>query len=484
MEGVDSVWSNAFWDASCTLRQQTLPYRPSRVSSSSFKPGRVRGIVNVFERSTSESSDVGDDSSPHKRLGTPEKPPTAPITRRGGKRRQNTFWDMSETENDSDADRKGANLKSTSTANQSRSPANAPFISRSSAITEHHIPLVDQDDAEATSSPAIGHRNNDHDLVPVLPPPSGTPLDAVLLEVLEDAPSQTHQSGEPDSSFPVFREPDVDVQEDDSSSSTPHNTTREIEIVSLSLPREEEEEELSMAELYAEMYGEPAPEPRVIPVESSAEIMRFRPVRESPTRPPTALRPVKGKSSSSVKDRKKEDATAPQGSQIPAGLHSLFVQQHDHDAEPSPDIYVVSSPGPAPTEREEAALRAVDVLKTRLEVVEAKLAAMENAEAERERKAQVRHVRKTGPQGRCSLVNVERLGTGADEFDMSTRSATSRSVQIMRDIVFGDGDGDGNRYRGTRMRTWQSASILLAGATTGVSVMLIPLLLRQFVWNR
>ncbi|KAF8506145.1 hypothetical protein BU17DRAFT_101004 [Hysterangium stoloniferum] len=487
MEGVDSVWSNAFWDASCTLRQQALPYRPSRVSSSSYKPGRVRGMVDVFERSASESSDVGEDRSPHKRLGTPEKPPTpqrsVPITQRSGKRRQNTCWDMSETEDDGDVDRvyKETNFKSTSTGSPSRSPANNPFISRSSTTAEPHIPLPDQSHAELISSPAVGHGNNDDGLVPVLPPQSATPLDVVLPEVSEDTPFQPHQSGEPGSPFPVFREPDVDVQEDDSS--TPHNTTREIEIASLPPPREEGEEELTMAELYAQTYGEPAPEPRIIPVETSGETMRFRSTEELPTHPPTALRPVKGKFSS-VKDRNKEDVTASQGSQIPPGLHNLFV--HDHNAEPSRDIYVVSSPGPAVTKREEEALLAVDVLKTRLEIVEAKLAAMEKAE--REREAQVRHVRKTPPQGRRSRINVgERLGTRDDEFDIPTRSGTSRSVQIVRDIVFGDGEseafGDGNQYLGTRMRTWQSASILLAGATTGVSVMLIPLLLRHF-WNK
>jgi hypothetical protein len=446
MEGLDPAWGNALWDASCTLRQRATPYRPSRISSSVYKRGRVRGVVDFFERSASESSDLGEDEAHEKSLGQ-----VAPLRQRTtGKRPHRTAtkkWDFSESENESSKLGLGHPLHTRLQENITTSDNPRVLLAGESLPVEvgtSTMHSVVQDITTQGSSdfpagldlpeppmrpPASANLANDA-LVAVLPPQSGTPVNLVL------GPDDTKH-----------REV-VSPEAGSTDSRTPNNHTpnnkREVDMVSMH-PREESEP--TMAELYEQTYGSLPPSPHggshmaltsedQSGDEISNETVKIAPVSDQP---PTALRPVVQRKASS----------------LPRSLRRLFV--------PSPELQANSerqSQGISPSsmdthERDEVAIRTIDALKERVAIVERRLEAMELKEADSVRSNVSPHHVKTS---RRALAPIK------DELDnLDHKMHSSRPEE--------------------GLRTRQSAFVLLVGATTGISMMLIPLLLRH-LWSR
>lgn len=338
MDGVDSTWSDAFWDAACTLRETATPYRPSRVSSGAYKRGRVRGIVGVFERSASESSDVGEDEISH------------PLRFRG-------------------ASISGSGYESTG----------------DEAVPPEVTPSLLNHDADRSS-----------------PRRSGAPT---------PRPSYV----------PASPHPGLDL--------TPQ--TREVEIVTVT------DAEPSMAELYEKTYGVSAPFPNHLASDGGDEDTSLGETVKITAPEGNIEIPTSG-------EREKFIASPPPA---PPSLTDLFVPvpaplpahrpaPETHLLMPSPVI--ADPPAPQrvyvfPPDTDETALRTLDVLKARLELVEGRIAAMEQK-------------------------------------DMSNGDVAPPTVD---DPV----DDTSALWSETR----QSAYVLLAGVTAGASVVLVPLLFRHFL---
>jgi hypothetical protein len=411
---VDSVWSNALWDASCTLRQGLAPYRPSRISSSVYRRGRVRGVVELFERSASESSDEGSNSSPVISVPRIRK---YPRTQKG----------ESEGESgQSNIGRFGPRHGNTTTRGDPEIPLNEASVMDvgTSAVPDvthdttpqspSSVQAVLDSNEHTTLPPASGNITHDN-LAVVLPPQSGTPVDLVL------GPHEFHYRdvGSPGPDLPDEHTP---------------NDHQEVAIVSIH-PREVSEP--TMAELYEQTYG-------ALPSEDTSDeevpgetVKVVAPAASTSDQPPTALRPI-------VQRR----AASP-----PPSLGRLFsgsrMLQAASDTELQ-NLYVLPT---SSSERDEVAMGTLNAMKERLAVVERRLAAMELNGAETNVSKDVfprrsKRVRKT-----CVPVQAD-----PDGFDLEVHPAEA-------------------------LRTWQSVYILMAGATTGVSIVLIPVLLRH-LWSR
>lgn len=390
--------------------------------------------MDVFERSASESSDVGEDSLKG-RTSTPKQvnghtPMKMTSDGGSGMRRKNTFWDMSESE--SDAEKIVWDLERRS----------KPPLSQDTFPHERH-----------SDPEKVALLNGFPQMVTIISKASGHPVDAVVAlpsEHLIDKPPETN----------------TDFPEDDSE--TPHNS-REVDINSA-----HHEEEPTMAELYEQTFGEPAPSPRTVPVDippSGATMQMSVSSTPSPNHipsgPPTALRPVKRKD--------KEIQSAP----LPA-LANLFMPK---SVEHLQNIFLVPRPTSPRTrdDRDEIDLQTVTTLRARLEQVEKRLAEVERAESERiQRSISERSLnRANGSRKRQKRKVPKEQILFEDDLDPEFRRRPSKTMRIARDIFYGDGEGD---FRSS-LRTWQSTYIILAGATTGVSILLLPMLLRHF-WTR
>ena len=434
MEGVTETWCHAFWDASCTLRRDTTPYRPSRVSSASFKPGRVRGIVDVFERSASESSDVGEDDAPSRSLSEVDFRPGLP-NRKSSRQIRIRAWSGSES-----GDEKSGRTQ----ARYSR-----PRRSATQALAEREMlksPLQ--------SSPAstLDNPTDPNTSLNIRPVPNGNPFHA------DDSPGTKTEDGmtviialhpetppHPMSSLTerqnrYLETPGSDLLDD----KAPSN--REVEIMSV---RGREESELSMAELYEEVYGVPPPT-RSPHLESPiGETVKLTTAALPMSPPPPVIRHMPG--------RAKLSPPLPSLAQL--FVPSALPEQAGREPQTACVLPVQDS------ESSEVALRTLDMLKSRLEVVERRLKAIEEKDA---------GMRKLGVA--CALPlphNFNKdafLATGEPLSGPGPRPKSSRCD----DAIWAD--------RGP-LRTRQSVYILLAGAGTGISAVLIPILLRHF-WTR
>lgn len=441
MEGVDPLWSNALWDASCTLRQRAVPYRPSRISSSAYKRGRVRGVVDFFERSASESSDIGEDDVYER---SPDK--VAPSGRRitGKKPYQpaNKKWDFSESEDESSKLGLGhpehIPLQGNITTREvSLASGKLPVKVRTSSMLSVGDDIPSQsssnvhaglDFQEPARPLASGTLANDT-LAVVLPPQSGTPVNIVL--GTDDLQHHIVGSPEPESTY----------------DHTP-NHEREVEIVSIH-PREESEP--TMAELYERTYGSPPPPSRGEKLvarssedlpgsEISGETVKVVPiVAHSSDQPPTALRPVVQRKASS----------------LPRSLRHLFVPSPELQANSDRQSQGIYTSSMDIYGRDEVAIHTIDALKERVAIVERRLEAMELKESEVNTSNVLLHHAKAS---RRALTPIE---DELDELDHKIHSSRPEEV----------------------LRTRQSAYVLLVGATTGISMILIPLLLRH-LWSR
>ncbi|KAF8575975.1 hypothetical protein K439DRAFT_1640911 [Ramaria rubella] len=448
MEGIDSVWGNALWDASCTLRQDATPYRPSRISNTAYKRGRVRGIVNVFERSASESSDIGEDEV---RTVIPPKPMKVRKVRIGNRSPQIPTQDWSLSESEDEMGRPEPN--------HLEQVRQIPVMTGGSeTLTEMDLMTVDTFSApvainteSAATSPPLNKREDN--LAVIMPASSGTPVDILL--VPEALPShRVHYSKQYQADLPESGLPESGLAQRDLQIVETRNT-REIEIIP---PTVHDDSEPTMAEPYTQTYGVLPPSPRgeqhvpLTPrVHSDDELppgetLKIQ-VPPSPSQPPTALRPVLRRKASSP----------------PHSLRHLFVPAPTVESASGMErqnVYVLPA---SSSEPDEAALRNLAALKERLEVVERRLEAMEKKEAQEQITRTVMHTarRRSEVEG-CGSSKDAAL----DELDLELRSPRS----------YFEVDGEA-------FRSWQSAYILLAGATTGISVVLIPMLLRH-LWTR
>ncbi|KAF8507664.1 hypothetical protein JB92DRAFT_3145277 [Gautieria morchelliformis] len=430
MEGVNSVWSNALWDASCTLRQGLAPYRPSRISSSTYRRGRVRGVVDLFERSASESSDVGDDEA-HNSSPVMSVPRTRKYPRQ-------TRTQKSESEGEPGQSNIGRSGPSHLHGNTITRGDPEVLLNESSVMdvgTSAVHDVVHDMNPQTPSTVQVGLDANEHttrppasgdindNLAVVLPPQSGTPVDLVL------APDEFHYADSPGPDLP-----DEPIPSDH----------QEVAIASI-LPREDSEP--TMAELYEQTYGALPPSHREHPVplpsedtsdeEAQGETVKLVAAAASTSdQPPTALRPI-------VQRR----AASP-----PPSLRRLFagsrMLQAASDTEQQ-NVYVL------PT-RDELATGTLNAMKERLAIVERRLADMELRDAEANTSKDVFPHRPKRARKACVPVEAD-----PDDFDLEVHSSRPSEA----------------------LRTWQSAYILMAGATTGVSIVLIPMLLRHF-WSR
>jgi len=350
----------------------------------------------------------------------------------------------------------------------------------------------------SSTSEQADHANGDPYSDPFIAAPE-TPVDAIVVPPSEPAPTvhDTHPTDAPDTEFP----------EDDSE--TPNNSRREIDIASI--PPPQHEEELTMAELYEQTYGEPAPSSRTVPVEvahtGETTIGRMPlpaiPSPEYPSRAPTALRPVRG-----IEVRDQASQSSP-----PAALSSLFVSEPPREPLESGTSTARAERAQTPehvphatrTDEERAAdLEIIEMLRARLEAVERKLAQMEQAEVERIKQQVPVEIEKVEAETRIKeqlrvtaipkqkprirphrrKSHVKRVWDDEDDLDKEfrERSGLSKPMRVVRDMIYGD-EGAGEHDFRMSLRTWQSRYIILAGATTGVSIVLIPMLLRHF-WTR
>ncbi|GJJ08650.1 hypothetical protein Clacol_002869 [Clathrus columnatus] len=448
MHGLDPSQCNVMRDAASILRKHALPYKPSRVLSAAIKRGKVRSIVDVFEKSASETSDTGEDD-----------PEDLPKVSSWKQLTGFTIGDKSKLDDETSKTR-------VSSQNTVHEPMVAPGTDPGSGAKtqfnisdgsgERALHAVELEQTERSSVSFLEQKNDQHvsfpepQLVPVLPPQPSTPTDIFVTDKVAYHPGPTTE--QINSPFPVFREPE-DVPDEDSI--TPQNTTREIDVASIPAPREENEP--SMAELYTQTYGDlPPTSSRTIPVE-----MRYveEPVNY-PSWPQTALRPVRGKD------------------KIPETNHGALQDLFTPAEQSGPPGISGDSVSTEPqTDREREALLAVEVLKARLVEVENRLEAMERAEV-------VRGATDPDPKtfGEQWQHRRRHYSLSSDDFsegeaEYFTNPPPSTGLRALRDILVGSATDLG----GTR--SWQNTAILLAGATTGVSVVLLPALLRHF-WSR
>ncbi|KIJ54646.1 hypothetical protein M422DRAFT_63921 [Sphaerobolus stellatus SS14] len=493
LEGLDLPSRNALWDAACTVRQQALPYRASRVSSTSYKRGRVKGMVGVFERSASESSDAGEDSRSLGLSSTPKRqnginhepnhePPhelnEVPSTHNQATRRQNGFWDMSESEDDAEKIVWGF-------GRQGKPPH------RSTPYVHAQQPFDSEVEEEKVGIPN-GHNGQLH--VVSAQDDTAKPVDAVI------APPPSEQGF--DSPYPTDAQ-DTELPEDDTE--TPHNSRREIDIASIP---PQHDEEPTMAELYEQTYGEPAPSSRTVPVEvpHTGDTTLHIPLpalpdpeAEDSSQPPTVLRPVRARE---ISDQTAQSSPPPALRDIfiaepPEQLRSIFLIPPVNEARPPEP----ASKPPQP-ELQPMALETITTLRARLEIVEKKLADIELFESERATTQQFQQFEPTAevrireelqaaavvpitpiPRRRRRKSQRQQYTDDLDDLDkeFQERSALSKPMRVVHDMIYGD-DEDNGDFR-TAMRSWHSKYILLAGATTGVSIVLIPMLLRH-LWTR
>lgn len=441
MEGIDPVWSNALWHASCTLRQRATPYRSSRISSSAYKRGRVRGVVNFFERSASESSDVGEDEpvrSPGKsalKAGPPTRKQSRPTTTKN--------WDV--TDSDDELSRLGLGPPQPSGVQEKTATSYNPELSLADKLSTmdegtSKVPLSDdprQNLQRYPTQPPAYDSTDEESLAVVIPPQSDTSVNLVL--------------GADDFQRRNVCSPEPGLPDDHTS-----DKTEEAEIISTH-PREESEP--TMAELYERTFGAQSPSPQkeyVVPRDSeglSGDDILIATVTSATAAassdPPTALRPVLQRKASS----------------LPRSLRHIFSPLELQDSE----LQSVHGLPADASERDEGARRTIQALQERVAMVEERLAAME---------------RKGSELLGSDVVAMERKElepTGSDALPRTLEAGSRGSVSIENDLV----DLDYRVYSQSNetLRAKQSGYILLAGAMTGVSVMLIPLLFRH-LWSR
>ena len=441
MEGIDSLWSNALWDASSTLRQGITPYRPSRSSRSTYKRGRVRGVVDLFERSASESSDISEDEAQNKPPGKVVFT-TVPPAREHSRKVLTPKLEISESEDDSsksaiDPPRRNRLHRNTMPEGDLEVPLPKESYMDAGTSSGHNffhdidLPVSSSADAELDLNkyPALppGSSNTVNDNLAVVIPPQ---TDTLVNLVLAPDEFQNRTAVSPQSS----------LLNDNMSPNI-----REDEIASI---HTQEISEPTMAELYEQLYGVPPPSSRSEPPmpqapsedEGASETVKIVAAATSSDPPPTALRPI-------VQRR----AASP-----PPSLRRIF--------RPSSALQVASETGsqsvyilPAGRlERDEAAVHTLGALKERLAIVERRLEAMESKDAKEDSSNNV--VSRCSTASRRTSLPIE---DDLDNLDLKVHS--SRSAETLR--------------------SWQSAYILLAGATTGVTMVLIPMLFRH-LWSR
>lgn len=444
---LDPFSRNVMWDAAFSLRRRVLPHVPDKSSSVSItavQRGNVLSIVGVFKRGPSEISDVV------------EYDPDTQQNNTRGQSRKNASKGASES---TDGPNKSQVRDVVGSSDPSRSsPAfgySAATTSEVSGPGESKQPLASSSKPQTSQSPA---------LIPVFLPPPATPTDVILNEV-SDIPHrrrlyQQQSPTQQTSPFPVFQEPE-DVA--DEISFSPYRATRELDIVSFSAPRGVDE--LSTTEPYSRAYGESPPTAsRTISVETKylGEQALIQDFTSQTPRSLCILQPTRDKN------------RAPELGHTSFALQDLFIP-----VQPDVEFDEPFSAGPS-TNPEREALHIIEALRARLMELETRLEFMEKADFIRERinrdtelldDNQLRHWRQS--RRRCSNASFNELSDGETDFFVNSPST---GIHVLKNIL-------GSAISVGSARSWQSTLILLAGATTGISIVLLPGLLRH-LWSR
>lgn len=268
------------------------------------------------------------------------------------------------------------------------------------------------------------------ELIPVLLPSPSTPTDVIINEISEmpcDPSLPFIARNSHGSSFPVFQEPE-DASEE--VTIVPHNS-----IIVASTPVYREESELPVAEVCVSADR--------VPIETDEQ----NPQQESMSHLSIASQSVKGKNKVSALDHV-----------------TLFLSKDKSPLNGKPTARDSVNPQ---RDFEKEILQTIEILRTRLVELENQLKTMEKVKFTPEAthphtEEQQRH--------RCSTTNFDDFTDGVTEY-------AHHSCNGFVEIVFKSAtDFDVTR-------SWQNALILLAGATTGATVILLPGLWKHF-WNR